>query len=140
MSDYFLWTKIINPITTAAEYCKMLDLILKARVQFELPVSVIPAVLLDAVHAWSSQRMMMKNFPSLGGGKYATGWEANPVAPGILVVSKHYGGRQVWKSSPYAASVVKEIFSQLDHPDSVFDVQEMEMLLWLYEKAAGLAH
>ena len=139
MPEYFLWTKIINPITTAAEYRKMLDLMLKARVHFELPVSSIPAVLLDALYAWNSQRLTMEHHPSLGRGKYATGWEANPVANGVLVVSKHIGGRQVWKSQAYPAAVVKEVFSQVDHPDAVFDTEEMSMLLWLFDRASQTA-
>ena len=134
-TETFLWTRIINPITTPAEYRQMQQLVLKARVHFELPASAIPASLNQALYGWNSQRLMMKHHPSLGAGKNGKGWEANPVAPGVLVVSKHIGGRLVWKSKPYPAAVVREVFSQVDHPDSWFDTEEMTMLLWLFDRA-----
>jgi hypothetical protein len=120
MPEFFLWTKIINPITTAAEYRKMLDLMLKARVQFELPVSTIPAVLLDAVHAWNSQAMALQHVP---------GWNADPVGVGVLIVRQYKGGQLLWKSQPYPADVVARAFKDLDVPHLQVDRELMEARL-----------
>lgn len=124
--QYFLWKKIINPITDTSEYRRMLDLLFEARTKFDLPASAIPTSLGDALMAWKAKRFSMKHQPSNSIGRDICGWEAEPLCDDIMTVIMRRDRRIAWESGGYPRSVVKMAFWDLDIADLVITPELMQ--------------